>query len=73
MAIFSLKIVWELSTGQMFFGTESLGNIGIPVPVSHAAGTLAALVCMFRERLRGILPGWERLMGGLRRPAISHP
>jgi hypothetical protein len=26
----------------MLFGTESLGNIGLPTPVVHAAGTIAA-------------------------------
>lgn len=48
--IFLVKIVSECATGTMFFGTESLGDIGIPVPMSHAAGalsgaSLAIIVC----------------------------
>ena len=43
-AVFLLKIVSECATGQMFFGTESLGNIGEPVPLAHAAGAAAAVV-----------------------------
>lgn len=39
-AIFGAKILYECTTGQMFFGTESLGHIGQPVPLAHAAGVL---------------------------------
>jgi len=42
-AIFVLKILYECGTGQLFFGTESLGDIGRPVPLSHAAGVGAVL------------------------------
>jgi rhomboid family GlyGly-CTERM serine protease len=47
MSIFVLKIVYECTSGQMLFGTESLGDIGIPTPVAHAAGAAAAvaLIC----------------------------
>jgi rhomboid family GlyGly-CTERM serine protease len=47
MSIFVIKIVYECTSGQMLFGTESLGDIGIPTPVAHAAGAAAAvaLVC----------------------------
>ena len=42
-AVFVLKIFYECGTGQLFFGTESLGDIGWPVPLSHAAGVGAVL------------------------------
>jgi rhomboid family GlyGly-CTERM serine protease len=42
-AIFILKILYECGSGEMFFGTESLGDIGVPLPVAHAAGTLGAV------------------------------
>ncbi len=38
-----LKIGYECITGQMFFGTESLGELGTPVPLAHLAGTLGAI------------------------------
>jgi rhomboid family GlyGly-CTERM serine protease len=50
-AVFALKILFECGTGQMFFGTESLGDIGRPVPLAHAAGVAAVLgfvaICLF--------------------------
>ena len=53
--IFLVKIVSECATGMMFFGTESLGDIGIPVPLAHAAGALsgallAIIVCALDKR-----------------------
>jgi hypothetical protein len=42
-AVFAAKILFEIGTGQMFFATQSLGNIGVPVPLSHAAGIAGAL------------------------------
>jgi rhomboid family GlyGly-CTERM serine protease len=45
--IFTVKILHECTSGQMFFGTESLGDIGVPTPVAHAAGALAALVVVW--------------------------
>jgi rhomboid family GlyGly-CTERM serine protease len=43
LLVFAVKIAWENVTGQMFFGTESLGNIGLPTPLAHAAGAAAVL------------------------------
>lgn len=43
VTIFAIKIVYESATGTLFFGTESLGNLGLPTPLSHAAGSLAGL------------------------------
>jgi rhomboid family GlyGly-CTERM serine protease len=43
LGVFTLKILSETVTGQMFFGTESLGNIGLPTPLAHAAGATAVL------------------------------
>jgi len=42
--VFLLKILSECATGEMFFGTESLGDIGDPVPLAHAAGAAAAVL-----------------------------
>jgi rhomboid family GlyGly-CTERM serine protease len=48
--VFVLKIGFEFLTGRMFFGTESLGNIGMPVPLVHVAGAMLALVAMVASR-----------------------
>jgi rhomboid family GlyGly-CTERM serine protease len=44
VGIFVWKILSETMTGQMFFGTELLGNIGLPTPLAHAAGAVSVLV-----------------------------
>ncbi len=44
--IFIAKIASEAISGQMFFGTESLGDIGLPTPLAHVAGSLAGGVVM---------------------------
>jgi len=43
-AIFASKILYECATGEMFFGTESLGSIGLPTPLARAAGTAAGIL-----------------------------
>lgn len=43
-AVFVLKIAFESISGQMFFATESLGDIGLPVPIAHAAGAVAGAI-----------------------------
>ena len=45
-AVFCTKVLWEMVSGQMFFGTESLGNIGSPVALAHAAGIAAAVILL---------------------------
>ena len=44
--IFVSKLLYECASGKLFFGTESLGNIGEPVPLAHVAGVFAALGCL---------------------------
>lgn len=44
--LFAWKVVSECLTGQMFFGTEALGDIGLPMPTAHAAGSLAGALCV---------------------------
>ncbi len=44
--LFVVKIFYECTFGQPLFGTESLGEIGLPTPIAHAAGTLAALILL---------------------------
>ncbi len=44
--VFSTKIAYECLTGQMFFGTEGLGDLGVPIPLAHLAGTLGALLAI---------------------------
>ncbi len=39
--MFFTKITYEALSGRMFFGTEGLGNIGVPVPLAHVAGVIA--------------------------------
>ena len=50
LGIFMLKILSETVTGQMFFGTESLGNIGLPTPLAHAAGAIAVLALWISDK-----------------------
>jgi rhomboid family GlyGly-CTERM serine protease len=53
LSIFAVKILWGNATGRMFFGTETLGNIGLPIPLAHAAGIAGALVLQIsHEALR---------------------
>ena len=42
--IFTVKIFYECLSGQMLFGTESLGNIGLPIPLAHVAGASVAVI-----------------------------
>lgn len=42
--IFLIKLVYESMTGQMFFGTESLGDLGQPIPLAHVAGAIGGLI-----------------------------
>lgn len=62
-AIFAVKILYECGSGQMFFGTESLGDVGVPLPVAHAAGTLAAAAFLAPPAWQAIVRGgqWRRL------------
>ncbi|HEV3342897.1 MAG TPA: rhombosortase [Pirellulales bacterium] len=46
LLIFTVKIGFEGWTGRLFFGTASLGDLGQPVPLAHAAGAIAA-ICYF--------------------------
>lgn len=65
--IFLVKILYECGTGNLFFGTESLGDIGTPVPLAHLAGAAAVLVLPAAERLavagRGAVSRLLRLAG----------
>ena len=70
-AVFLLKIVSECATGQMFFGTESLGNIGDPVPLAHAAGTAAAVAFLLARSFSPAAPG-ERIRSDLPAPSAVH-
>ncbi len=51
-AIFITKLVYESMTGQMFFGTESLGNIGQPVPLAHVVGAISAVLFLLASQCR---------------------
>lgn len=48
--IFTVKIAFECWTGELFFGTSSLGDLGQPVPLAHAAGALSALATIVVAR-----------------------
>ena len=52
VGIFVLKLGYESATGRMFFGTESLGDLGQPVPLAHAAGAFAAVLFFGLQHLR---------------------
>jgi rhomboid family GlyGly-CTERM serine protease len=44
--IFTAKLLFECMTGELFFGTSSLGDLGQPVPLAHAVGALAAVAVL---------------------------
>jgi rhomboid family GlyGly-CTERM serine protease len=44
--VFALKLAYEVAAGRMFFGTEALGDIGLPLPLSHVAGVAGALAAV---------------------------
>jgi rhomboid family GlyGly-CTERM serine protease len=48
--IFTIKILFECLTGELFFGTSSLGDLGQPVPLAHAAGAVASVPLAFLRR-----------------------
>ncbi len=68
-AIFAVKILYECSTGQMFFGTESLGTIGLPTPLAHAAGAVAGILATvttpWLEKLRSLSTRCRRQYGAV--------
>jgi hypothetical protein len=41
--IFATKILYEATSGRLFFGTEALGSIGLPTPLAHIAGAAAGI------------------------------
>jgi rhomboid family GlyGly-CTERM serine protease len=41
--IFFTKILYEATSGQLFFGTEALGSIGLPTPLAHIAGAVVGI------------------------------
>lgn len=49
---FTMKIVFECWTGELFFSTSSLGDLGQPVPLAHAAGAFAAFPMLLRSILK---------------------
>ena len=42
--IFVVKLLYEIITGRLFFVTQSLGDLGTPVPLAHVAGAVGAVV-----------------------------
>ncbi len=40
--VFVAKLAFEVTTGDLFFATDSLGELGQPVPLAHAAGAAIA-------------------------------
>jgi len=60
VAMFATKILWETATGAMFFGTESLGDIGLPVPLAHLAGAMAGVCCLSAKTHDGTKRRTER-------------
>ncbi len=66
-AIFLAKIVFECGTGQMFFGTEALGDIGLPVPLAHVAGiasvSVLVAICLLTKSIERKSESHESLHG----------
>jgi len=46
-----VKLGFEVTTGGMFFGTESLGDIGQPVPLAHLSGAVFASACFIARMI----------------------
>ncbi len=45
--LLAAKLAYEGLTGHMMFGTEALGDIGVPLPLAHIAGTVGAVAVVF--------------------------
>lgn len=54
--VFILKLAFEVATGGLFFGTESLGDLGQPVPLSHLAGAVIAAGCFAAGNFERLFP-----------------
>lgn len=65
--IFAAKLTYEGITGEWLFGGGGLGDLGIPVPISHIAGTLGALGVLLTSLPRAHHEPWFRAAGS-RRP-----
>lgn len=50
--VFIVKLGFEMITGGLFFGTESLGDLGQPVPLAHLAGAVVAVGCFVACNLK---------------------
>lgn len=42
LVVFIIKLLFEITTGGLFFGTQSLGDLGSPVPLAHLSGAAFA-------------------------------
>lgn len=73
--IFTAKLLFECLTGELFFGTSSLGDLGQPVPLAHAAGALAAVATLVMLALGRIAASRrQRTAAGLfSRPTRPYP
>lgn len=49
--VFVVKLGFEVTTGGMFFGTESLGDLGQPVPLAHLSGAVFASACFIARTI----------------------
>lgn len=48
-ALLAAKLSYEAATGELFFGTDGLGELGLPIPLAHVAGTVCALPFALRR------------------------
>jgi|GEM_PF-1169973 len=44
--VFTVKIAYESITGQLFFETQSLGDLGIPTAMAHLSGAIAGVTAI---------------------------
>ena len=49
--VFVTKLGFEVATGGLFFGTESLGDLGQPVPLAHLSGAAFASTCFITRTI----------------------
>ena len=61
-ALFAFKVAYEIATGSMLFGTEGLGDIGVPLAVAHGAGVAGAVGAWtaLRIKTRRVTPARAR-------------
>lgn len=58
MIVFVIKLIYECTTGELFFGTQALGDLGQPVPLAHFSGTVSVVLALGVAAMVRTITGW---------------